>query len=66
LSAVPRIGVPLPEDAAPSEAALSPDPRGCPFAPRCPLAGAACLATCPSLQPLASSTHLCACLKAKP
>ena len=65
LSAVPRIGVPLPEDAAPSEAAPSPDPRGCPFAPRCPLASTACLATCPSLQPLASSAHLCACLKAK-
>ena len=65
LSAVPRIGVPLPEDAAPSEATPSPDPRGCPFAPRCPLADAACLATCPSLQPLASSTHLCACFKAE-
>ena len=63
LRAVPRIGVPLPEDAAPSEAAPSPTPGGCPFAPRCPLADDACRASVPALLPLARASHLCACFK---
>jgi oligopeptide/dipeptide ABC transporter ATP-binding protein len=66
LRAVPRIGVPLPEDAAPSEAAQPSVPSGCPFAPRCPLADADCRASAPNLQPLsADPTHLCACFKSK-
>ena len=65
LRAVPRIGIPLPEEATPSEAASSPGPRCCPFSPRCPLADSACLSTCPSLQPLAAAAHLCACFKAQ-
>jgi oligopeptide/dipeptide ABC transporter ATP-binding protein len=65
LRAVPTIGVPLPEDAAPSEAAAAPDGRGCPFAPRCPQADDACRAAAPALSPLSSGgAHLCACFKA--
>ena len=63
MRAVPRIGVPLPEESA-TEAVTPPDPRGCPFAPRCPLAEAACRAQPPILQALGTADHLCACFKA--
>ncbi len=66
LRAVPRIGTPLPEEAAAAEAGSSTDPSGCPFAPRCPLADDACRASAPALAPLAhASAHLCACFKAR-
>ncbi|MDO5287179.1 MAG: ABC transporter ATP-binding protein [Actinomycetia bacterium] len=40
-------------------------PPGCPFAPRCPAAQAACLETEPGLEPLAgSSDHVVACHRA--
>lgn len=65
MRAVPRIGVPLPEESAPAETVTPPDPRGCPFAPRCSLADAACRIQAPILQPLGTSDHLCACFKAK-
>jgi len=66
MRAVPQIGVPLPENgAAPSEAPPFPNPSGCPFAPRCPLADAACHAAAPALEPLAACpARLCACFKA--
>ena len=65
LRAVPRIGVPLPEDAPPSEATPSHNPRGCPFAPRCPLADDTCRSEAPALLPFGSaSARLCACFKA--
>jgi oligopeptide/dipeptide ABC transporter ATP-binding protein len=64
LRAVPALGVPLPEDAAASEAAPAPDRLSCPFSPRCPLADDACRAAAPDLSPLAAApTHLCACFK---
>jgi len=65
LQAVPRIGTPLPEESAPSEAAAAPDSQGCPFAPRCPLADSACRAACPSLQPVGTPDRFCACFKAR-
>lgn len=66
LRAVPRIGTPLPEEGATVEAVPPPDLRGCPFAPRCPLADDACRASAPGLAPLANApAHLCACLKCK-
>jgi len=66
LRAVPRIGVPLPEEPAVSEPSAPHNDAGCPFAPRCPLADAACRATHPELSPLAAEPdRLCACLKAQ-
>ena len=65
MRAVPRIGVPLPEETAPAEAVTASSAHGCPFAPRCPLAEAACLSQTPLLQPLGTSDHLCACSKAR-
>lgn len=65
MRAVPRIGVPLPEESAPAETVTTPDPRGCPFAPRCPLADADCRIQAPVLQPLGTADHLCACFKAR-
>jgi oligopeptide/dipeptide ABC transporter ATP-binding protein len=63
LRAVPRIGVPLPEEPEGAEAA-EPDPDGCPFAPRCPLADATCRTHSPLLQaiPLCAG-RACACFK---
>ncbi len=64
LNAVPKIGVPLPEDAAPSEPAAVPDARGCAFAPRCPFADEPCRSAVPGLAPLpADPARACACFK---
>ncbi len=63
LRSVPKIGVPLPEElAAAPEAAGR---QGCRFAPRCPRADDACRDSEPSLKPLSSNKHLCACFKAR-
>ena len=66
LRAVPKIGVPLPEDVTvPADAARSGGRCGCAFAPRCPLADDACRAAAPALTPLtAAAGHMCACFKA--
>ena len=65
MRAVPRIGVPLPEDASPSEPSAAPPSRGCPFAPRCPLADDVCRSSEPALSDVGSGDHLCACLKVR-
>ena len=67
LRAVPKIGVPLPEEsAAPAEAAQPRQRPGCAFAPRCPLADDACRASEPDLTPLPDApAHRCACFKAR-
>jgi oligopeptide transport system ATP-binding protein len=65
LSAVPKIGVPLPEETGAPEAARSRPLQGCPFAPRCHLADDACRADAPALAPLPKAPgRLCACFKA--
>jgi oligopeptide/dipeptide ABC transporter ATP-binding protein len=65
LRAVPKIGVPLPEDAASAAEPARPHGRqGCPFAARCPLADDRCRAHTPALQPLAAPEHRCACFRA--
>jgi oligopeptide/dipeptide ABC transporter ATP-binding protein len=65
LRAVPKIGVPLPEEAGAPETARSRPLQGCPFAPRCPLADDACRADVPPLAPLPKAPgRLCACFKA--
>ena len=63
LRAVPRIGAPLPEEPVASEATAPLDARGCPFAPRCPLADDTCRTACPALQPAGTPGRLCACFK---
>ena len=68
LRTVPKIGVPLPEDTTPLEAARPPQQdRGCPFAPRCPQADEACRASVPPLTAHGAAVdgHACACFKAK-
>lgn len=66
LSAVPRIGTPLPESESPADTTPRAADKGCPFAPRCPLADNACHAEAPALKPLnADATHTCACFKTK-
>lgn len=66
MRAVPRIGIPLPEDDAAAETAPdSPALRGCPFAPRCPSADDACQKEAPALLPFGKApARLCACFKA--
>ena len=66
LRAVPKIGVPLPEESGgPSEPARRRTQTGCPFAPRCPLADDTCRAAAPILKPLPRDpSHLVACFKA--
>ena len=66
LRAVPKIGVPLPEETGgPSEPVLRRTQTGCPFAPRCPLADDTCRAAAPVLKPSPPDpSHLVACFKA--
>jgi len=66
LRAVPKIGVPLPEETdGPSEPVRRRPRIGCPFAPRCPLADDTCRAAAPVLKPSSSDPdHLVACFKA--
>ena len=67
LRAVPKIGVPLREEsAAPAEAAHPRNQKGCPFAPRCPLADDVCRSVAPQLEPPFADQpdRLCACFKA--
>jgi oligopeptide/dipeptide ABC transporter ATP-binding protein len=62
LRAVPKIGVPLPEETGSPEASRSRPAQGCPFAPRCPQADDACRADAPALTPLPQTPgHWCAC-----
>ena len=66
LRAVPKIGTPLPEE--PTGASEPPSrqvQQGCRFAPRCALADDACRDSEPTLKPLSSNKHLCACFKAR-
>jgi len=66
LRAVPKIGVPLPEETGvPSEPASRRPQSGCAFAPRCPLADDTCRAAAPILKPSPRDpNHLTACFKA--
>ncbi|MDR2849499.1 MAG: ATP-binding cassette domain-containing protein [Verrucomicrobiota bacterium] len=65
LRAVPKIGVPLPEETGSPEADRSRPRQGCPFAPRCPLADEKCRAEAPELMPpLSAPDHPRACFKA--
>jgi oligopeptide/dipeptide ABC transporter ATP-binding protein len=64
MRAVPRIGTPLPEDdTAPVEISQTKEIKGCPFAPRCPLADDHCRSNTPPLEALKSAKHQCACFK---
>ena len=65
LRAVPRIGVPLPEEAADAaEHARTCNQNGCPFASRCPLADDVCRTSAPTLSALTDMPeHHCACFK---
>ena len=66
MRAMPRIGVPLPEEDGGMDATRLRPRQGCPFAPRCPLADKTCRAQTPKLKPLNyNNQHLCACFKAK-
>lgn len=66
MRAVPRIGTPLPEDdTQPGEISQTKEIKGCPFAPRCPLADDKCRAERPSLENQATPKHQCACFKTK-
>jgi len=66
MQAVPRIGIPLPEDnSQPAEISQTKETKGCPFAPRCTLADDRCRCECPSLEPQSAEKHECACFKAK-
>jgi peptide/nickel transport system ATP-binding protein/oligopeptide transport system ATP-binding protein len=66
LRAVPKIGVPLPEESgAAAEVGGAHGRQGCPFAPRCPLADDACRISAPELKPLSEQKQLCACFKAR-
>jgi len=65
MRAVPRIGTPLPEDNTPSvEVSQTSEIKGCPFAPRCPLADDHCRSNTPPFEAFKSAQHLCACFKA--
>ena len=66
LRAVPKIGVPLPEETGvPSEPTSRRPQSGCAFAPRCPLADDTCRAAAPILKPSPRDpNHLTACFKA--
>lgn len=67
MRAVPRIGVPLPEEAAPPpDAGRLSRTQGCAFAPRCTAAREACRQAVPSLEPFgaADADHHCACFRA--
>ena len=67
LRAVPKIGVPMPEEAAAHVEAEHPrNQKGCPFAPRCPLADDVCRSVAPQLEPPFADQpdRLCACFKA--
>ncbi len=65
MQAVPRIGAPLPEDdSQPGEISQTQTIRGCPFAPRCPLADSRCRAQTPPLEPHGDEERLSACFKA--
>ena len=66
LHAVPKIGVPLPEETGvPSEPTSRRPQSGCAFAPRCPLADDTCRAAAPILKPSPRDpNHLTACFKA--
>ena len=64
--AVPRIGVPLPEDdTQPGEISQSAEIKGCPFAPRCPLADNHCRTETPALECHDHTARLTACFKTK-
>ena len=65
MRAVPRIGTPLPEDdTQPGEISQTKKIRGCPFAPRCPLADERCRAETPPLKAHGEPERLAACFKA--
>ena len=64
MRAVPLIGTPLPEDDTPPvEISQTKEIKGCPFAPRCPLADDRCHSHLPPLEAVESAKHQCACFK---